>query len=87
MHNVFLQDNVHLDFSGWGAAFTADVQYQERSQKMSKEEHLYVKTESVCGVYEVVMDQYKPPKLREGTCELIIWGYGDKIKSHRKMIV
>ena len=64
--NHILQNTVSLDFSGWDAAFTADFTYQERSQKMSKEEHLYVKTESICGVYEAVMDQYDPPPLRQG---------------------
>ena len=38
---------------------------------MSKYEHLFVKTESVCGVYEVVMDQYNPPKLRQGNFNTI----------------
>jgi hypothetical protein len=33
---------------------------------MSTYEHSFVKTESTCGVYEVVMDAYKPPKFRDG---------------------
>lgn len=57
---------VNVDFSGWGAAFTANVQYQQTTTQMSTYEHSFVKTESTCGVYEVVLDLYEPAKLRSG---------------------
>ena len=33
---------------------------------MSRYQHTFVKTESTCGVYEVILDSYKPPKFRSG---------------------
>ena len=55
-----------MDFNGWGASFTANSQFEEMSQKMVKEEHFFVKTESACSVYEIVMDPYNPPEMTEG---------------------
>jgi hypothetical protein len=33
---------------------------------MSSYQHSFVKTESTCGVYEVILDSFNPPKLRTG---------------------
>ena len=34
--------------------------------QMSNNQNSFVKTESTCGVYEVILDTFSPPKLRSG---------------------
>jgi len=61
-----LKNVVDVDFKGWGASFLASSQYKDISHKMVNQSHLFVKSESTCGVYEVVLDPYKPPQMDEG---------------------
>ena len=57
---------VSVQFSGWKAAFNADIHYKDTTQKISKQNHIFQYTESVCNVYEVNVEHYNPPKFAQG---------------------
>jgi hypothetical protein len=54
---------------------------------MSSYQHSFVKTESTCGVYEVVMDSFAPPKFRSGFDETKLINISAKIniKNYNKL--
>ena len=47
-------------------SFSANVGYQKTTHKLSKENHLFVKTENECNVFEIQLDKNKPPKFTDG---------------------
>ena len=51
---------------GKGAVHRRKTYYYDIVFQMSSNEHSFVKTESTCGVYEVILDSFSPPNLRTG---------------------
>ena len=47
-------------------SFSANVGYQKTTHKLSKEKHLFVKTQNECNVFEIQLDKNKPPKFADG---------------------
>ena len=47
-------------------SFSANSEYKKKIRKMSKRNHLFVKTENTCNVFELVLNQNVPPKFTEG---------------------
>ena len=47
-------------------AFSANAAYQRTSHKIAKEQHLFVKTENTCNVFELILDKSSPPMFTDG---------------------
>ena len=47
-------------------SFTANSEYKKKTSKMSKNNHLFVKTENTCNVFELQLNQNVPPKFTDG---------------------
>ena len=47
-------------------AFSANSEYKKKRRSLSEHKNVFVKTENTCTVYEVVLEQNKPPKFTDG---------------------
>ena len=47
-------------------SFSANSEYKKKIRKMSRNNHLFVKTENTCNVFEIKLNQNVPPKFTDG---------------------
>ena len=53
-------------------SFTANAEYQEKTERMTKKSSLFVSSSNECVKYEIAIDEYDPPKFSYGFKNAII---------------